>query len=55
MIVLTFLQRIALFSVTWFVYLAFRMHGTSLLDVILLQAVISVSVDMLPLPGNGHQ
>ncbi len=51
-IVLTFLQRIALFSVTWFVYLAFRMHGASLLDVILLQAVISVSVDMLPLPGG---
>lgn len=51
-IVLTFLQRIALFSVTWFVYLAFRMHGTSLLDVILLQAVISVAVDMLPLPGG---
>lgn len=51
-IILTFLQRIALFSVTWFVYLAFRMHGTSLLDVILLQAVISVSVDMLPLPGG---
>ena len=51
-IVLTFLQRIALFSVTWFVYLAFPMHGTSLLDVILLQAVISVAVDMLPLPGG---
>lgn len=51
-IVLTFLQRIALFSVTWFVYLAFRMHGASFLDVILLQAVISVSVDMLPLPGG---
>ena len=51
-IVLTFLQRIALFSVTWFVYLAFRMHGTSFLNVILLQAVISVSVDMLPLPGG---
>ncbi len=51
-IVLTFLQRIALFSVTWFVYLAFRMHGTSFLNVILLQAVISVAVDMLPLPGG---
>ena len=51
-IVLTFLQRIALFSVTWFVYLAFRMHGTSCLNVILLQAVISVAVDMLPLPGG---
>lgn len=51
-IVLTFLQRIALFFVTWFVYLAFRMHGTSFLNVILLQAVISVAVDMLPLPGG---
>lgn len=51
-IVLTFLQRIALFSVTWFVYLAFRMHGTPFLNVILLQAVISVAVDMLPLPGG---
>ena len=51
-IVLTFLQRIALFSVTWFVYLAFRMHGTSFLNVILLQAVLSVAVDMLPLPGG---
>ena len=28
------------------------MHGTSFLNVILLQAVISVAVDMLPLPGG---
>ena len=33
---ITFIQRMALFAVTWFVY----------------QAVISVSVDMLPLPGG---
>lgn len=51
-IVITFLQRIALFAVTWFVYMAFHLSGTSMWDVVLLQAVISVSVDMLPLPGG---
>lgn len=51
-ILITFVQRILLFSVTWMVYLAFGISGTSAWDVILLQAVISVSVDMLPLPGG---
>ena len=51
-IIITFLQRMALFSVTWFVYRAFRMHGTPAADVIFLQAVISIAVDMLPLPGG---
>lgn len=51
-IIITFVQRMALFAVTWFVYRAFRLHGTSAWDVIFLQAVISVSVDMLPLPGG---
>lgn len=49
---ITFAQRMALFAVTWFVYLAFRRHGTFPTDIIFLQAVISVSVDMLPLPGG---
>ena len=51
-IIITFLQRMALFSVTWFVYRAFQMQGTPAVDVVFLQAVISVSVDMLPLPGG---
>lgn len=51
-ILITFAQRIALFAVTWTVYLAFGMSGTSAFDIILLQSVISVSVDMLPLPGG---
>ena len=51
-ILITFAQRMALFTVTWMVYLAFGMSGTSMWDVVLLQAVISVSVDMLPLPGG---
>lgn len=51
-IVITFVQRIALFGVTWVVYLAFGLSGTAIWDVVTLQAVISVSVDMLPLPGG---
>ena len=51
-IFVTFVQRMALFSVTWTVYLAFGMRGIPVWDVVFLQAVISVSVDMLPLPGG---
>lgn len=51
-VLITFFQRFALFFVTWFVYKAFGLHGTSIYDVVMLQAVVSVSVDMLPLPGG---
>lgn len=49
---LTFCQRIALFSVTYFVYRAFGLKGTHMAALILLQSTISVSADMLPLPGG---
>lgn len=49
---ITFVQRFALFFVTWFVYKAFGLSGTGMYDVVMLQAVVSVSVDMLPLPGG---
>ena len=52
MVLITFVQRFALFAVTWMVYLGFGMEGTPIWDVVLLQAVVSVSVDMLPLPGG---
>lgn len=51
-LLITFLQRFALFFVTWFVYKAFGLQGTGMYDVVMLQAVVSVSVDMLPLPGG---
>ncbi len=51
-ILLTFVQRFALFAVNWMVYLAFGLSGTSAWEVVILQAVISISVDMLPLPGG---
>lgn len=50
--VITFVQRAALFAATWFVYKSFGLSGISFFDVTLLQGVISVSVDMLPLPGG---
>lgn len=49
---ITFGQRIALFAVTCFVYRAMGLAGTSWLTVLILQASIAVSVDMLPLPGG---
>lgn len=51
-LLITFVQRIALFAVTYFVYRAFSLSGKSWLLITSLQAVISVSVDMLPLPGG---
>ena len=51
-VLITFAQRMALFAVTWFVYRAFSLSGTGFWTILFLQAVISVSVDMLPLPGG---
>ena len=36
---------------TYMVYLGFRLHGTGMMKVILLQAAVYIAVDMLPLPG----
>ena len=48
----TLIQRLVLFSVTYMTYRAFGLHKTDAMTIILLQAMISVSVDMLPLPGG---
>ena len=49
---ITFVQRFALFFVTFFVYRSFGLRGTGVYEIVMLQAVISVAVDMLPLPGG---
>ena len=49
---ITMFQRFALFAATWFVYRSFGLSGFPAGVILLLQAVISVSVDMLPLPGG---
>lgn len=49
---ITFVQRILLFLVTYVVYRSFGLNQMSAVTITLLQAAISVSVDMLPLPGG---
>lgn len=49
---ITIVQRLALFFVTWFTYRAFALSGHTAPLVVGLQAMISVAVDMLPLPGG---
>lgn len=49
---ITMAQRICLFSVICFTYWAFGLRGTSPWVMITLYAMISVAVDMLPLPGG---
>ena len=50
--IITFFQRILLFFVTWLTYKAFSLSGHSMPVVVTLQGMISVAVDMTPLPGG---
>ena len=45
-------RRAALYSVTWCVYRAMGLTGTGWVTLILLQAIIGLTADMLPLPGG---
>lgn len=49
---ITLVQRTLLFTVTYWTYRALGLHGCSIGTITVLQSVISVSVDMLPLPGG---
>lgn len=49
---ITLIQRILLFTVTYWVYRSLGLYGYGIITVTILQSVISVSVDMLPLPGG---
>ncbi len=49
---ITLAQRFCLFSVVWFTYMAFGLSGESAIVVTVLYGMISVAVDMLPLPGG---
>jgi hypothetical protein len=48
---ITVVQRMFLFAVTWVVYKAYGLSGTSFLSIIAVQIMIAISVEMLPLPG----
>lgn len=49
---ITMVQRTILFTVTYWVYRSLGLRGYGIATVTILQSVISVSVDMLPLPGG---
>lgn len=50
--IITFIQRCALFFITYLVILSFGVTGVNFVDVQVLQAMIAMAVDMLPLPGG---
>lgn len=49
---LTFLQIILFFSVTYFIYLAFGQKGANYLDLISIQAMVYLVAGIVPTPGN---
>ena len=51
MFLYTIAQRLAYFSVTYFVAKALGVHHVDWLSVVSVQAILSLSVDMLPIPG----
>lgn len=49
---ISFVQRFFLFFITYIVYRSMGFHDESAFTIVLLQSAISISVDMLPLPGG---
>lgn len=49
---ITLLQRLSLFMITYMVYKAFGLRGTSMHEIIALQTMIALAADSLPLPGG---
>lgn len=50
--IISFIQRFFLFSITYLVYRSFGLKTETYMTITILQAIISISVDMLPLPGG---
>ena len=48
---LTLIQRLCQFAVTWVIYRAYHLTGVPFIDILTLQIMISVAAEMLPLPG----
>ena len=49
---LTFVQRLAMFSVAYVVYKAFGLSQYSYIDLVAVQTAVALGVDSLPLPGG---
>lgn len=49
---ISFIQRFFLFFITYVVYRSFGLHAENFFTITILQSIISIAVDMLPLPGG---
>lgn len=49
---ISFIQRFFLFSITYLVYRSFGLSTETYFTITILQSIISIAVDMLPLPGG---
>lgn len=49
--VITIIQRFLRFCVTYLIFRAFRLSNYSMITIVLLQSAVSISADMLPIPG----
>lgn len=45
-------QRLALFSIAYFIYRSFGSEGSSFFDLLAIQVAVAMAVDSLPLPGG---
>ncbi len=52
MLGITFVQRCAVFGLTYFIYRGMGLEGAGFWAIMALQAVVYITVDMLPLPGS---
>jgi len=49
---ITIIQRLAMFSVAFVVYKAFGLTGYSYIELVVVQIVVAIAIDSLPLPGG---
>ncbi|BEP28088.1 lysylphosphatidylglycerol synthase transmembrane domain-containing protein [Helicovermis profundi] len=52
MFLLTIIQLTAFFSITYFIYKALGLSGTSIIDIVSLQALLYMAVSFIPVPGT---
>lgn len=49
---ITLVQRLSYFLVTWFVIRALHIPNVNMIDIVILQSIVSVCIDILPFPGG---
>lgn len=49
---ITFVQRLAMFSIAFVVYKAFGLNGYSYIELVVIQIALAIAIDSLPLPGG---